>query len=60
MTKEEKTEKMTKLIDQAIESVDDCLSVVILAKSVAVILKESYGIHTYDIFTDTLYEELNK
>lgn len=59
MTKEEKTEKMTQLIDQAIEWVDDCLSVEILAKSVAVILKESYGIHTYDIFTDTLIQELN-
>jgi len=60
MTKEEKTEKMIKLIDQAIESVDDCLSVEILAKSVAVILKENYGVHNFDTFTDTLYEELNK
>ena len=60
MTKEEKTEKMTKLIDQAIDSVDDCLSVEILAKSVAVILKENYGVHMFDTFTDTLNQELNK
>ncbi len=60
MTKEEKTEKMTQLIDQAIESVDDCLSVVILAKSVATILKENYGVHNFDTFTDTLNQELNK
>lgn len=60
MTKEEKTEKMIKLIDQAIESVDDCLSVEILAKSVAVILKENYGVHNFDTFTDTLNQELNK
>ena len=57
MTKEE---KMVKLIDQAIESVDECLSVVILAKSVAMILKENYGIHNFDTFTDTLNQELNK
>ena len=60
MTKEEKTEKMTQLIDQAIESVDECLSVVILAKSVAMILKENYGVHNFDTFTDTLNQELNK
>jgi len=60
MTKEEKTEKMTKLIDQAIEWVDDCLSVQILAKSVAVILKENYGVHNFDTFTNTLNQELNK
>ena len=60
MTKEEKTEKMTKLIDQAIDSVDDCLSVEILAKSVAVILKENYGVHNFDTFTDTLNQELKK
>ena len=57
MTKEE---KMVKLIDQAIESVDECLSVVILAKSVAIILKENYGVHNFDTFTDTLNKELNK
>ena len=57
MTKEE---KMVKLIDQAIESVDECLSVVTLAKSVAIILKENYGVHNFDTFTDTLNQELNK
>ena len=57
MTKEE---KMVKLIDQAIESVDECLSVVTLAKSVAMILKENYGVHNFDTFTDTLNKELNK
>ncbi len=57
MTKEE---KMVKLIDQAIESVDECLSVVTLAKSVAIILKENYGVHNFDTFTDTLNKELNK
>jgi len=57
MTKEE---KMVKLIDQAIESVDECLSVVTLAKSVAMILKENYGVHNFDTFTDTLNQELNK
>lgn len=60
MTKEEKTEKMTQLIDQAIESVDECLSVEILAKSVAIILKENYGVQNFDTFTDTLNQELNK
>jgi len=57
MTKEE---KMVKLIDQAIESVDECLSVVTLAKSIAIILKENYGVHNFDTFTDTLNQELNK
>lgn len=57
MTKEE---KMVKLIDQAIESVDECLSVEILAKSVAMILKENYGVHNFDTFTNTLNQELNK
>lgn len=60
MTKEEKTEKMTQLIDQAIEYVDECLSVEILAKSVAMILKENYGVLNFDTFTDTLNQELNK
>ncbi len=57
MTKEE---KMVKLIDQAIESVDECLSVVTLAKSVAIILKENYGVYNFDTFTNTLNQELNK
>jgi lactam utilization protein B len=57
MTKEE---KMVKLIDQAIESVDECLSVVTLAKSIATILKENYGVHNFDTFTNTLNQELNK
>lgn len=60
MTKEEKEEKMVKLIDQAIEYVDECLSVVTLAKSIATILKENYGVHNFDTFTDTLNKELNK
>jgi len=55
-----KTKLLEQLLDKAIRIVDEDLNVKDLAASVAGILENNYGEHNYQLFLETLKNELNK
>jgi hypothetical protein len=51
--------KLTSLISQAIDQVNPDLSYKDFAKAVALILREEYGQHNFNLFIKELNKELN-
>ena len=55
-----KTKLLEQLLDKAIRIVDEDLNVKDFAVSVVGILENNYGEHNYELFLETLKNELNK
>jgi len=53
-----KPDKLTKLISNSINQIDDSLSYRDFAMAVSSIMKEDYGRHNYKAFLDILKKEL--
>ena len=60
LKKMNKTRLLEQLLDKAIRIVDEDLDVKDFAVSVAGILENNYGDHNYELFLETLKNELNK